>query len=75
MKQSETVKILGTPSYGAWDYVSQCYFEFGCTNYQLSLSTWRSKRLPYYLIDNIGVQPDIYLDEFVKDWIQLLLII
>ena len=70
MKQSKKVKILGTPSYGALDYASQRYFEFGCTNYQLLLPTWRAKRLPDYPIDNIGVQPDIYLDKSVEDWIQ-----
>lgn len=73
MKQSKKVKILGTPSYGALDYASQRYFEFGCTNYQLLLPTWRASRLPDYPIDNIGVQPDIYLDESVEDWIQFAL--
>ena len=70
MKQSKKVKILGTPSYGALDYALARYFEFGCTNYQLLLPTWRAKRLPDYPIDNIGVQPDIYLDKSVEDWIQ-----
>jgi hypothetical protein len=73
MKQSKKVKILGTPSYGALDYASQRYFEFGCTNYQLLLPTWRARRLPEYPIDNIGVQPDIYLDKSVEDWIQFAL--
>lgn len=27
-------------------------------------------RLPDYPIDNIGFQPDIYLDKYVKDWVQ-----
>ena len=70
MKQSKKVKILGTPSYGALDYASQRYFEFGCTNYTLLLPTWRASRLPDYPIDNIGVQPDIYLDNSVEDWLQ-----
>ncbi len=70
MKQSKKVKILGTPSYGALDYASQRYFEFGCANYQLLLPTWRARRLPDYPIDNIGVQPDIYLDKSVEDWLQ-----
>ena len=69
MKQSKKVKILGAPSYGALDYASARYFEFGCANYQLLLPTWRASRLPEYPIDNIGVQPDIYLDKSVEDWI------
>ena len=70
MKQSKKVKILGTPTYGALDYASAYYFKFGCDNYQLLLPSWRARRLPDYPIDNIGVQPDIYLDKSVKDWIQ-----
>jgi len=70
MKQSKKVKILGTPTYGALDYASAYYFKFGCDNYNLLLPAWRARRLPDYPIDNIGVQPDIYLDESVKDWVQ-----
>ncbi len=70
MKQSKKVKVLGTPTYGALDYGSAYYFKFGCDNYQLLLPSWRARRLPDYPIDNIGVQPDIYLDKSVEDWIQ-----
>ncbi|MBB2148300.1 hypothetical protein GM920_05195 [Pedobacter sp. LMG 31462] len=67
-KQSKKVKILGTPSFGVLDYASARFFKFGCPNYQLLLPTYRSLRLPKYPIDNIGVQPDTYLDETVTDW-------
>lgn len=73
MKQSKKVKILGTPTYGALDYGSAYYFKFGCDNYELLLPSWRASRLPDYPIDNIGVQPDIYLDKSVKDWVQFAL--
>lgn len=69
-KQSKKVKILGTPTYGALDYGSASFFEIGCNNYKLMMPTWRSMRLPDYPIDNIGIQPDIYLDKSVKDWVQ-----
>ena len=68
-KQSKKVKILGTPTYGALDYGSASFFSIGCKNYKLMMPTWRSMRLPDYPIDNIGIQPDIYLDKSVKDWI------
>lgn len=68
-RQSKKVKIMGTPSMGALDYGSIREFKFGCANYQLYLPTYRSARLPQYPIDNIGVQPDIYLDESIPDWI------
>ncbi|MFA7360967.1 MAG: S41 family peptidase [Candidatus Kapaibacterium sp.] len=69
-KQSKKVKIMGTPTYGALDYGSASFFEIGCNNYKLMMPTWRSMRLPEYPIDNIGIQPDIYLDKSVKDWVQ-----
>jgi len=69
-KQSKKVKILGTPTFGAIDYGSVSLFDFGCQNYKLMMPTWRDMRLPDYPIDNIGVQPDIYLDKSVKDWVQ-----
>jgi len=69
-RQSKKVKILGTPTYGALDYGSASFFNFGCKNYKLMMPTWRSMRLPEYPIDNIGIQPDIYLDKSVKDWVR-----
>ena len=69
-KQSKKVKILGIPTYGALDYGSASFFDIGCKNYKLMMPTWRSMRLPDYPIDNIGIQPDIYLDKSVKDWVQ-----
>lgn len=70
MKQSKKVKVMGIPTYGALDYGSKRWFDFGCENYKLALPTWRDMRLPDYPIDNIGIQPDIYLDKYVKDWVQ-----
>jgi C-terminal processing protease CtpA/Prc len=69
-KQSKKAKILGVPTYGAIDYGSATPFDFGCPDYQLMMPTWRSMRLPDYPIDNIGIQPDVYLDESVEDWVQ-----
>jgi len=68
-KQSKKVKILGTPSFGVLDYASARFFNFGCSNYQLLLPTYRSLRLPAYPVDNIGIQPDVYLDDTIKDWV------
>lgn len=70
VRQSKKVKILGTPTYGALDYGTSSIFSFGCKNYKLMMPTWRSMRLPGYPIDNIGIQPDIYLDPSVKDWVR-----
>ncbi len=69
-RQSKKVKIMGVPTYGALDYGSACFFDFGCRNYKLMLPTWRSARLPDFPIDNIGIQPDFFLDKSVKDWVR-----
>lgn len=72
-KQSKKVKIMGTPTGGVLDYGSARKFNFGCDNYTLFLPTFRSLRLPEYPIDNIGIQPDVYLDKYVEDWIKFAL--
>ncbi|MDX8566354.1 S41 family peptidase [Elizabethkingia sp. HX XZB] len=69
-KQSKKVKIMGIPSSGVLDYANAMFFEYGCDNYKLLMPTYRSFRLPDYPIDNIGVQPDIYLDTSVSDWVK-----
>lgn len=69
-KQSKKVKVLGTVTSGGLDYASARMFDFGCPEYLLQLPTWRSLRLPDFPVDNIGLQPDIYMDRFVEDWVQ-----
>jgi len=69
-KQSKKVKVLGIPTSGVLDYANAYFFKFGCDNYKLLLPTYRSLRLPEYPIDNIGIQPDIYIDRSIKDWEQ-----
>lgn len=70
VRQSKKVKIMGIPSSGVLDYANAMFFEYGCSNYKLLLPTYRSYRLPDYPIDNIGVQPDIYLDSSIEDWVK-----
>lgn len=72
-KQSKKVKVMGTVTSGGLDYAAARFFDFGCPEYMLQLPTYRSLRLPDYPIDNIGLQPDIYLDKSVKDWVQFAL--
>lgn len=69
-KQSKKVKLMGAPSYGALDYGNAFAVDFGCENYKVFMPTYRALRLPDYPIDNIGIQPDVYIDSSVKDWVQ-----
>jgi hypothetical protein len=27
-------------------------------------------RLPDYPLDNIGIQPDVFMDKYIEDWVQ-----
>lgn len=69
-KQSKKVKVMGTVTSGGLDYASARIFDFGCPEYLLQLPTYRSLRLPDFPVDNIGLQPDIYMDKFIEDWVQ-----
>jgi hypothetical protein len=69
-KQSKKVKVIGTPTFGAVDYVSVRQFKLDCEDYTLYMPTVRMMRLPEYPLDNIGIQPDIYMDKYIEDWVQ-----
>lgn len=69
-KQSKKVKTFGTPTYGSVDYLSVIEFDINCDKYILYLPTVRMFRAQEYPLDNIGIQPDIYMDPYIKDWIQ-----
>jgi hypothetical protein len=69
-RQSKKVKLVGVGTYGALDYGNAMEFDFGCPEFILVMPTFRTLRLPDYPIDNIGIQPDIYLDASVTDWVE-----
>ncbi len=64
---------MGKPSYGALDYGNAYLNDFGCSGYQVFMPTYRAMRLPEFPIDNIGIQPDVYLDSSVKNWVEFAL--
>lgn len=72
-RQSKKVKILGTNSIGALDYSVLHWKKFKCENpeltYFLGWASTRSKRIPLNNIDETGVQPDLFIDNSIKDWI------
>lgn len=69
-KQSQKVKVIGTPTQGVLDYANAYISNYSYNGLPLIIPTYRSLRLPDYPIDNIGIQPDIYLDTSVSDWIR-----
>lgn len=71
-KQSKKVSVFGENSYGMLDYANSQYFDIFCTEYNLIIPISRSKRLPQNPIDNIGIRPDILIDNKEKQKINLI---
>ena len=71
-KQSKKVTVFGENSYGMLDYANSQYFDIFCTEYNLIIPISRSKRLPQNPIDNIGIKPDILIDNNEKQKINLI---
>lgn len=69
-KQGKKVKVMGTVTSGGLDYAAARFFDFDCHEYLLQLPTFRSLRLPDFPVDNIGLQPDIFMDRFIADWMK-----
>ncbi|RLJ75158.1 peptidase S41-like protein [Pedobacter alluvionis] len=68
-KQSSKVKLYGTNSSGAIDYLEVVRAELPCGFYRLGYPACKSLRLPVHPLDNIGIKPDIEIPQEVSDWI------
>ncbi|MEJ5996236.1 S41 family peptidase [Pedobacter sp. Du54] len=71
--QSDKVKIYGENSAGMLDYNNTQYFNIPCKDFNLVIPIGRSKRLPEYPIDNIGIKPDIKIEVKEVDKINYIL--
>lgn len=67
-KQSSKVKIYGTPTMGCLDVSNLSLVKSPDEKFSLYYAMSKSCRIPEYPIDGIGIQPDIYLDETIKDY-------
>ncbi|NIG55032.1 S41 family peptidase [Chitinophaga sp. Cy-1792] len=69
-KQSKKVTLFGGTTLGAVDYTELVAARKQyCPHYLLWCPTGKSKRLPDYPIDNIGIKPDIKINNTENDWI------
>lgn len=67
-KQSKKVKLFGTTTFGALD-ISNLYNVFSPTKeYQLFYALSRSLRIPDFVIDDRGLQPDYFIDSTIKPY-------
>jgi C-terminal processing protease CtpA/Prc len=71
--QSTKVKVYGENSAGMLDYNNTQYFDIPCKNFNLVIPIGRSTRLPENPIDNIGVKPNIRIDQKEKDKINYII--
>ena len=71
-RQSYKVKLFGKPSFGAFDMSNVNIIDFPNGKYVLWCAMSVSKRFPEYKIDNIGIQPDFFMDDSIKeeDWVE-----
>ncbi len=71
-KQSKKVKLFGNTTFGALDVSNMNFVVSPCKEFQLGYCTSISFRIPEMAIDDIGLQPDYYIDDTIKkyNWIE-----
>ena len=71
-KQSRKVKVFGRPTGGMLDISNVNFVDFPDGKFVLAYGMSKSYRIPDYCIDGVGIQPDYFIDEAVKenDWIE-----
>jgi len=67
-KQSKKVKLFGTTTSGALDISNMASIESPCKEFRLWYCLSRSMRIPGMTIDDIGLQPDFYLDKTIPQY-------
>lgn len=71
-KQSKKVKLFGTTTFGAFDISNVLSVVSPCKEYQLIYCISRSVAIPDMTIDEVGIQPDYYIDKSIPDnkWVE-----
>ncbi|MCT1531968.1 S41 family peptidase [Sphingobacterium daejeonense] len=74
-KQSKKVKLYGRTTYGALDISNMNSARSPSGIFEIWYCISRSLRLPNMPIDDIGIQPDFYLDPTIqqKDWVSFVI--
>lgn len=66
-KQSKKVKVFGTSTFGAFDISNVNQIESPCGEFQFRYCMSRSIAIPDLTIDDIGIQPDYFIDKSIPD--------
>ncbi|MDR2233055.1 MAG: S41 family peptidase [Tannerella sp.] len=67
-KQSKKVKLFGVTTFGSLDVSNMYYVDSPSKNFRLHYCLSRSLRIPGMEIDEIGIQPDYYLDKSIPSY-------
>lgn len=71
-KQSKKVKLFGTTTVGVLDISNMYFVKSPCEEFELGYCLSKSLRIPHMAIDDIGIQPDYFIDSTIKSyhWIE-----
>lgn len=71
-KQSKKVKLFGRTTFGALDMSNLNIVKSPCNDIVLAYATSKSFRIPEMRVDDIGIQPDYYLDKRIPvfKWVE-----
>lgn len=71
-KQSKKVKLFGTTTFGCLDISNMYFVDAPCKSFQLGYCLTKSKRIPDFIIDGKGLQPDFFIDNSVleHEWLK-----
>jgi len=71
-KQSKKVKLFGTKTFGALDVSNMNFTLSPCGDFELGYCRSKSYRIPDMAIDDVGIQPDYYLNQEIPkyEWIK-----
>ena len=70
-KQSKKVKLFGKKTSGALDVSNIYYADSPCEEFRLYYILTKSYRIPDMAIDDVGIQPDFFIDDEIPvyQWI------
>lgn len=67
-KQSKKVKLFGTTTFGVLDISNMYYVASPCNDFKMGYALSKSKRIPGFAIDEIGIQPDFFMDAEIPEY-------
>jgi len=67
-KQSKKVKLFGTRTYGSLDISNMNFVKSPCEEFELGYCLSKSFRIPDMAIDEVGIQPDYYINKTIPKY-------